>query len=78
MISRLRIRLVRLEQAIQPKGRLLVVRDDGTKEIEQRIARCKAETDATLADLIVIITSFGEPSPEMPSQAPWKVWLMVT
>jgi len=72
MTSRLRIRFVRLEQAIQSKGRLFVVRDDGAEEIEQRIARCKAETHVTLADLVVIITSFGEPNPEMPLQAHWR------
>jgi hypothetical protein len=50
MTSRLQTRLARIEQALHPKGRLLIVIDDGVEDIEARLERCKAETQATLAE----------------------------
>jgi hypothetical protein len=70
--GRLRTRIERLEHGLQPKARMIIVRDDGMEDIEARIERCKAETQATLADLIVIIKRFTR-DPDRGAEAPWNV-----
>jgi hypothetical protein len=42
------------QHALQPEGRMCVVIDDGSEDIEARIARCKVETDLSSRDLLVI------------------------
>jgi hypothetical protein len=43
-VSRLQQRLAHLEQSLHPEGRLCAIVDDGSEDIEVRIARCGAET----------------------------------
>jgi hypothetical protein len=71
-LARLQTRLARLKQALHSKGRLLLVIDDGMEYIEARIERCKAETQVTLADFIVIIKRFTW-APGWAPAAPWRV-----
>lgn len=57
-MSRLQQRLAHLEQSLHPEGRLCAVIDDGSEDIEARIARCGAETGLSARDLVVIVKRF--------------------
>jgi hypothetical protein len=57
-VSRLQQRLAHLEQSLHPEGRLCAVIDDGSEDIEARIARCGAETGLSARDLVVIVKRF--------------------
>jgi hypothetical protein len=42
---------------------MCAVIDDGSEDIEARIARCKAETDLSARDLLVIVKRFCQRVP---------------
>jgi hypothetical protein len=46
-MNRLQQRLAHIERAILPAGRMCAVTDDGSEDIEARIARCRAESPLT-------------------------------
>ena len=52
-MNRLQQRLAHIERAILPAGRMCAVTDDGSEDIEARIARCRAETGLSDRDLVV-------------------------
>ena len=52
---------------------MCVVIDDGSEDIEARIARCKAETDLSARDLLVIVKRFCQ---RVPGEAPKPPWTM--
>ena len=62
-MNRLQQRLAHIERAILPRGRMCAVIDDGSEDIEARIARCKAETDLSARDLLVIVKRFCQRVP---------------
>jgi hypothetical protein len=53
-MSRLRIRIEKLEQAVHPKERLFVMREDPSKPLDEQIAAYKAQHGVTARDLLVI------------------------
>ena len=54
-MSRPRIRIEKLEQTIQPKARLFVMREDPSKgPIDEQIAAYEAQHGVTARDLLVI------------------------
>jgi hypothetical protein len=69
-VSNLRQRLASLEQALHPEGRLCAIVDDGSEDIEARIARCGAETGLSPRDLIVIVKRFCERAPREAQMRP--------
>jgi hypothetical protein len=60
-VNRLQKRLTHIERAILPAGRMCAVIDDGSEDIEARIARCKPRSDVTSA--------FYSASPDVQRQA---------
>jgi hypothetical protein len=72
-MNRLQQRLAHIERAIRPEGRMCVIIDDGSEDIEARIARCRAETGLSDRDLVVIIKRFFE---RAPGEAPGPPWTM--
>jgi hypothetical protein len=48
-VNRLQQRLAHIEHAILPAGRMCAVIDDGSEDIEARIARCRADTASQIA-----------------------------
>jgi hypothetical protein len=72
-MNRLQQRLARIERAIQPEGRMCVVIDDGSEDIEARIARCRSETDLCARDILVILKRFCERAPGEAQEPPWTM-----
>jgi hypothetical protein len=72
-VNRLQQRLAQIERAIVPAGRMCAVIDDGSEDIEARIARCKAETDLSARDLLLIVKRFCQ---RVPGEAPEPPWTM--
>ena len=68
-MNRLQQRLARLEHALHPEARLCAVIEDGSEDIEARIARCKAETGLSACDLLVIVKRFCVQA----QQPPWTM-----
>ena len=62
-MNRLQQRLTRIERATLPAGRMCVVIDDGSDDIEARIERCRAETSLSDRDLVVILKPFFQRAP---------------
>jgi hypothetical protein len=72
-VNRLQQRLAHIERAILPAGRMCAVIDDGSEDIEARIARCRAETDLSGRDVVVIVKRFCERAPGEAQEPPWTV-----
>ena len=74
-MNRLQERLAHIERAILPAGRMCAVIDDGSEDIEARIARCGAETGLSARDLVVIVKRFPDLlGPAKPGEnEPWIV-----
>ena len=66
-------RLAHIERAIQPEGRMCVVIDDGSEDIEARIARCRAETGLSGRDVVVIVKRFCERALGEAQEQPWTM-----
>jgi hypothetical protein len=67
-MSRLQQRVAHIELAIHPAARLCAVADDGSEDIEARIARCRAE-----AGLIVVRQRYCERAPGGVQEPAWTV-----
>jgi hypothetical protein len=52
---------------------MCAVIDDGSEDIEARIARCAAETGLSDRDLVVIIKRFFERAPGEAQEPPWTM-----
>jgi len=66
-MSRLRMRIEKLEQAIQPKDRLFIMREDPSQDIEEQIAAYEAKHGVTARDLLIIRRTFnGAVRPKLP------------
>ena len=72
-MNRQRQRLARLEHALHPEGRLCAVIDDGSEDVEARIARCKDETGLSARDLLVIVKRFYGRAPGKAQEPPWTM-----
>jgi len=74
-VSRLQQRLAHLEQSLHPEGRLCAIVDDGSEDIEARIARCGAETGLSARALVLIVKRFPDLlGPAKPGEnEPWIV-----
>jgi hypothetical protein len=72
-VNRLQQRLVRIERAILPARRACVVIDDGSEDIEARIARCRAETGLSHRDFVVILKRFFPRAPGEAQEPPWTM-----
>ena len=54
MSSRLRARIERLRQAVQPGAGFFVMRADPTQDLEEQVAAYKAENGVRARDILVI------------------------
>jgi hypothetical protein len=52
---------------------MCAVIDDGSEDIEARIAHCRAETDLSARDLIVIVKRFCERAPGQTQDPTWTM-----
>ena len=57
-MSRARIRIEKLEQAIWSKDRLFVMREDPSQDIEEQIAAYEAKHGVTARDILVVRRHF--------------------
>ena len=72
-MKRLQQRLAHIEHAILPAGRMCAIIDDGSEDIEARIARCRAETGLSDRDLVVILKRFFPRGPGEAQEPPWTM-----
>ena len=72
-MNRLQQRLAHIERAILPARRMCVVIDDGSEDIEARIARCRVETGLSDRDLVVIRKRFFPRAPGEAQEPPWTM-----
>jgi hypothetical protein len=56
-----------------PAERMCAVIDDGSEDIEARIARCRAETGLSGRDVVVIVKRFCELAPGKAPEPPWTM-----
>jgi hypothetical protein len=57
-MNRLQQRLAELEQAIMPKGRFLVMREDPTRDLDEQIEAYRAENEVTERDTLIVRRTF--------------------
>ena len=76
-MNRLQQRLAHTEHAILPAGRICAVIDDGSEDVEARIARCRAQTGLSDRDLVVILKRFFPRAPGEAQEPPGRCgrWL---
>ena len=72
-MNRLQQRLAHIERAILPAGRMIAIVDDGSEDIEARIARCGAATNLSDHDLVVILKRFFPRAPGQAQEPPWTM-----
>jgi hypothetical protein len=72
-MSRLCQRLAHVERAIQPAGRLFVIHEDGSEDIEAKIARCEAEAGLSHRDIVVIRDHFGGRVAGKTQEPAWRI-----
>jgi hypothetical protein len=72
-VSRLRRRLDLLELQLHLEGRLRAVDNDGSEDIEARIARCRAEAALTPRDLIVIRQRYCDRASGRAQDPAWRM-----